>query len=320
MYRYNKTRIIAGLIAVALCFSIIIVCIVPMIYGAASPLQRINDLIDGGNGVLTLLNSTAVAIGHKNGKFDINIDGTPGIFAYDIDVKTGEMEYYWQLNDLNKLKAKYILFRDGISYTFSMDNNGWQFDGKKTESTDINRLLSSIAFILAEQEVNTNDLEQDLNGLVGLDLSHYFVFDVVPTVIRSAIQSFDEESMKSVAGYTFEHENITLHYSFNPANNKVFADRLNALLQPAYTERTQTIISLAGLAGGIADLLGYDLYEILFDTQLSYSVNAISGKLQSLHIVSSEKDIQFTAVQYGNCKLNIDSPSLEALIILNTEN
>lgn len=321
MYRYRSASFyIRIIIAILLSASILGVLIVPMFFGGASPAQRIRRVINGDNAATALLDASAVVMGCKNGIFDFEKNGIPGVLTYDIDLKNNRMECYWVLQDSSNPQAKYILMKDGIRYSFSMDADGWQYDGKNTEYTNFKRLFSGIGSVLADREVDVTALEHDLNGLTGLDLSNYFEFAAVPTVMRSIVKAFDEDNFQSAIGYSFQRDGLDLTYSFKPANNKAFADRFNALLQPAYTSKTQTIVNLAGLAGGIADMMGYDLYSLLFNTELSFSIDAISGKLTFLHITTDHDDYRFTSRKYCGCKINIDSPSLEALIILNTEN
>lgn len=320
MYRLNKSKLLISITAIVLCLCVAAVCILPTLYGGAGPLKRIERFRNGENCITSFLDSAAIMLARKSGVFDLTVNSVPGELIYETDIKNNEMQFYWVLRDENNPKAKYILMKDGVRYSFSMDSEGWQFDGKDSETTDFKRLFVSLACILSEQDVDTNTLEQDLNGLIGLDLSQYFEFRVVPTVIRSLVNDFGDSYLQTVSGYEFNRDGLELKYSFQPTDSKALADRINALLQPAYTGKTQTIVNIAGLAGGIADWFGYDLYSLLFKTDLSFTVGAVSGELKSLHIQTDSSDIQLQSVKYGGCEININSPSLESLIILNTEN
>lgn len=310
----TKKTIIRFCIIIPL-LALIVAAIFPMTYGGASPMARFLRLDDGGNFGQALLDSAAIAIGKKSGIFDITQNGQNGVYIYSIDDKNNTIETYKTVGEGHTQTASYILIKDGIKYTFSMDADGWTFEDSRECKTDIRRLLTNIASALTQQDVNTTELDEDLSGLAGIALSEYFDFTIVPTCLRSVIRNMNEEDFKIVSGYSYALEDLTLQYSFSPDDSKAFADYANSLLQIAYTKKMRNIMNIAGIAGDVADFFGFDMYGVLFEADFSCSIGALTGKLKGLSIVTDDMNLTATLRKYGNCSISIDSPALEALII-----
>lgn len=310
----RKLRRLSAAAAFLLLAGLIITAVIPIAYGGASPLERLLRFDNGGNFAQTALDSAAFATAKKSAVFDISKNGTDGIFIYRMEEEKGVIETYWQLGSGNNASASYILIKDGIRYCFAMNADGWYFKDNRVCQTDFSRLTANLAKVLTEKDVNTAELETDLNGLFGVDLSEYFDFTVLPTVIRSLIKSFGEEDFQLAAGYSFERKDFSLYYGFSPANSKVFAEKVNSVTQLAYTNKTRSIVNIAGIAGDFADIFGYDLFGLLFDADVSFAVGAFTGKL--IEFSYETDDTVLTAVNrsYGGCEINIDSPQLQALL------
>ncbi len=311
----RKGKIIVTSISILLLVALIVAAVFPMTYGGASPMARFLRFSDGGNCAQTLLDSAAIALGKKSGIFDITKNGHDGVFIYCIDEKQNTVETYTHIGTGNNETASYILIKDGMRYSFSMDADGWKFDNSRECKTDLNRLLSNLALVLTNNEINVTELKEDLNGLTGIALEDYFDFTIVPTCIRSVIRSFEQEEFKVVSGYSFERENLTFTYRFSPANSKALADYIHSVLQIAYTSKLRNIMNIAGIAGGVADFFGYDLYAAVFEADMTFNVGAFTGKLMQLTFSTDNTDLTATLREYGNCEISINSAALEALLI-----
>ncbi len=291
-----------------------ILLLLPLLYGGTSPTERLLRLNDGGNVCRTITDSVAIALACKSGIFDICKDGKNGVFIYRLQDENNTAEAYWQLDRGNNQTAEYILIKDGVRYQFSMDENGWQFANSRVCLTDFNRLAKNTALILTNKKTDTQALLTDLNGITGLDLSKYINFEALPAVIRSLVKSCPEKDFQQATGYSFARENFTLRYNFAPAESKQLADYLHTLIKPAYTKNTQSIVNIAGIAGGLADLIGFDLYDLLFNGNLSFSVGAFSGKLIKFTYTNDDTTLAVTNREYSGCRISIESEQLNALL------
>ncbi len=297
--------------AVLLC----ILLLLPSLYGGANPFDRFSRMNDGGNFAQTLSDSAAVAYICKSGIFDINMNGQEGVFIYRTGEEKNSIEVYWQLGEGNNRTASYILIKDGVRYQFSMLEDSWQFDGNRVCLTDLTRLTENMALILTDHEAaSADDLKTDLNGLVGFDLSNYINFNMLPSVIRSLADAFEDESFLTAAGYTFNLRKFTLQYQFSPTDYRDLFNEISSLAEPAYTKKLQTMIHVAGIADGIADLIGFDIFDSLLDANLTVSCGAFSGKLIKFTFASDTTTLSVVNRKYGNAQINIESEQLKALI------
>ncbi len=269
---------------------------------------------DGGNIGHSLADSAAYALFFRSGIFDIRKDGQDGVFIYRLQDNNSDLEVYWQLGEAHNRTACYIIIKDGVRYQFSMDENGWKFDNSKVYQTDLNRLTKNLALILTDRKADTKALATDLSGIAGIDLSKYFDFEILPTVLRSLVNSFEDESFQHAAGYAFERKDFTLQYAFCPTDSQKLAEYLNAIAKPAYTKKLQSILSISELANSVADLFGFDLYDLLLDGNISLSIGAFSGKLIQFEYATDNTTISAINRKYGGCQINIASEQLDALL------
>ncbi len=288
--------------------------LIPLTYGGASPAERILRLNDGGKISKSLTDSMAIALACNSGTFDFQKDGQNGYFVYRFDNTSKDIKAYWQLDDGNNRTARYILIKDGVRYQFSMDESEWHFDDSRVCLLDVKRLAENLAKILTNRKADTAALKTDLNALTGLDLSKYINFETLPVVIRTFMNSINEDTFQQAAGYSFSRNNFTLQYHFSPTDSSMLAQSIHAIINPAYTKSMQNIISIAGIAGGLTDLFGFDLYDILFDCKLTMSLNAFTGKLTGLEYESNNTSLSVTNIHFGGCDIQIISDQLDELM------
>jgi len=291
-----------------------ILLLLPLQYAGASPPERFLRLNDGGNVAQSVLDSVAIALSCKSGIFDIRKDEADGVFIYRIEAEKDMIETYWNLGEGNNQTASYIIIKNGVRYQFSMDEDGWRFESSRVCLTDLKRLAKNMALVLTDKNADTAALATDLSGIVGIDLSKYLNFQALPTVIRSMMKTFEDESFRQAVGYSFKREDFTLQYHFSPADSKILTDEIHAVAKPAYTKKLQSIVNVAGIAEGFAGIFGFDLYGRLFYGDLSLSLGAFSGKLIKFTYMNDNTTLTVTNRKYGGCRIKIDSAQLEALM------
>ncbi|MBR2414586.1 MAG: hypothetical protein IKB13_08800 [Clostridia bacterium] len=310
----KKLRNFISVLITATAIGLCVLLLLPLQYAGPSPVARFLRLNDGGNFGQSISDSAAIVFARKSGIFDISKNGENGIFIYHLEEDKNTIETYWHLGEGNNRTASYILIKDGVRYQFSMDANKWHFDSSRVCLTDLHRLAKNMARILSDREADTATLATDMNGIFGIDLTKYFNFAVVPTVIRSAMKVFEDESFRQAAGYSFARENFTLQYNFAPADSKRLAEHIHEVTKPAYTTNLQNLVNIAGIAGGLADLIGFDIYDLLFQGELTFSIGAFSGKLIKFTYTNDNKTLSATNRKYGGCQINIESEQLKALL------
>lgn len=289
--------------------------LLPLSYGGASPAEHFQRYYDGGNCYISLLDAAAIALRKESAVFDITKNNESGILSYNIDLKSNQLEAYMQIGSGHKATASYILIKNGVLYSFSMDAEGWNFDGSRVCNTDFKRLGKNLVRIITDKEVSAEELKTDFNGLTGMELSEYLDFRIVPTALRSLLNVTTDAEFQQVAGYSFSRDKFELQYSFSPTDERILTEKINSVISIAYTDKASSIVSLAGFADGIADWLGFDMFEFPHITDFTFSTDYVSGKLLSFNFKTKKTDFSATIRKYGSGTIQINSSQLEALLL-----
>lgn len=317
--KLNLLKILPCVFACIMVAAIVFAMLFPLSYGGASPAEHFQRFYDGGNYCLSLVDAAAIAIRKESAVFDITKNNENGILSYNLDLQNNQFEAYLQLGEGHTATASYILIKNGVFYSFSMDAEGWYFEGSRVCNTDFKRLAKNIANIITEREADAAELKTDFNNLIGIDLSEYLDFKIIPTALRSLMNAAAEEEFQQLAGYEFKRDRFELQYSFSPSDQRALAEKIHSAINMAYTDKARSIISIAGMADGIADFIGVDVFEFLNAADIAFSTDYITGKLRSFDCKTKNTDFSATIRRYSSGPIQIESSQLEALLIKHVE-